>query len=147
MVDTAVRYHESVYGSAGGFVPDQLSAMPSVHVGWALLVAICVITMTRGWWRWLALAHPLLTVVVVTVTANHYWSDGIMAALLLGKSKDNNGSTAIGPFIRLFDATFSLDDVRACEVRLEVEGADGFASKAVATWRRSAATRPTSSPK
>jgi fumarylacetoacetate (FAA) hydrolase family protein len=48
------------------------------------------------------------------------------SALLLGKSKDNNASTAVGPFIRLFDATFSLDDVRRAEVRLTVEGNDGF---------------------
>ncbi len=48
------------------------------------------------------------------------------SALLLGKSKDNNGSCAIGPFIRLFDEGFTLDDVRACEVGLEVVGEDGF---------------------
>lgn len=48
------------------------------------------------------------------------------SALLLGKSKDNNASTAIGPFIRLFDSTFSLDDVRRAEVALTVTGRDGF---------------------
>jgi len=48
------------------------------------------------------------------------------SALLLGKAKDNNASAAIGPFIRLFDDGFSMDDVRAATVRLEVEGADGF---------------------
>jgi fumarylacetoacetate (FAA) hydrolase family protein len=48
------------------------------------------------------------------------------SALLLGKSKDNNASAAIGPFIRLFDQTFSLDDVRRAEVTLTVEGSDGF---------------------
>jgi fumarylacetoacetate (FAA) hydrolase family protein len=48
------------------------------------------------------------------------------SALLLGKSKDNNASTAIGPFIRLVDRSFSLDDVRRAEVRLTVEGSDGF---------------------
>jgi fumarylacetoacetate (FAA) hydrolase family protein len=48
------------------------------------------------------------------------------SALLLAKAKDNNASTAIGPFIRLFDRTFSLDDVRRAEVRLTVEGVDGF---------------------
>lgn len=48
------------------------------------------------------------------------------SALLLGKAKDNNASCAIGPFLRLFDASFSLDDVRAEEVRLRVEGEDGF---------------------
>ncbi|BBK43041.1 fumarylacetoacetate hydrolase [Allostella vacuolata] len=49
------------------------------------------------------------------------------SALLLGKAKDNNASAAIGPFIRLFDATFGLDDVRAADVSLRVEGDDGFA--------------------
>ena len=48
------------------------------------------------------------------------------SALLLGKSKDNNASTAIGPFIRLFDKSFTLDDVRRAQVRLTVKGEDGF---------------------
>jgi len=48
------------------------------------------------------------------------------SALLLGKSKDNNGSCAVGPFIRLFDASFGLDDVRRATVSLRVEGEDGF---------------------
>jgi fumarylacetoacetate (FAA) hydrolase family protein len=48
------------------------------------------------------------------------------SALLLSKAKDNNASTAIGPFIRLFDQTFSLDDVRRTQVRLTVKGTDGF---------------------
>ena len=48
------------------------------------------------------------------------------SALLLGKAKDNNASASVGPFIRLFDADFTMDDVRAATVRLEVEGQDGF---------------------
>jgi len=48
------------------------------------------------------------------------------SALLLGKAKDNNASCAIGPFIRLFDSTFSLDDVRRCTVSLQVQGPEGF---------------------
>jgi fumarylacetoacetate (FAA) hydrolase family protein len=48
------------------------------------------------------------------------------SALLLGKSKDNNASAALGPFVRLFDRTFTLDDVRRAEVRLTVDGEDGF---------------------
>lgn len=48
------------------------------------------------------------------------------SALLLSKAKDNNASTTIGPFIRLFDAAFSLDDVRSAELRLTVIGDDGF---------------------
>src|ERR1700676_4340395 len=48
------------------------------------------------------------------------------SALLLGKAKDNNATCAIGPFLRLFDAAFSLDDVRHTEVRLTVEGEDDY---------------------
>jgi fumarylacetoacetate (FAA) hydrolase family protein len=48
------------------------------------------------------------------------------SALLLGKAKDNNASCAIGPFIRMFDGNFTLDDVRQCTVRLEIEGDEGF---------------------
>lgn len=53
------------------------------------------------------------------------------SALLLGKAKDNNGSAAIGPFVRLFDDTFGIDDVRNAEVSLEIEGGDGFALREV----------------
>jgi len=48
------------------------------------------------------------------------------SALLLGKAKDNNASCAIGPFIRMFDGGFSLDDVRSAVVRLEITGEEGF---------------------
>lgn len=48
------------------------------------------------------------------------------SALLLSKAKDNNASCAIGPMIRLFDDTWSLDDVRSAELDLHVEGEDGF---------------------
>ena len=48
------------------------------------------------------------------------------SALLLGKAKDNNASCAVGPFIRLFDASFTLDHVREAVVGLEIEGEDGF---------------------
>jgi fumarylacetoacetate (FAA) hydrolase family protein len=48
------------------------------------------------------------------------------SALLLGKAKDNNGSCAIGPFLRLFDGTYNLETVRSSVVKLEVYGGDGF---------------------
>jgi fumarylacetoacetate (FAA) hydrolase family protein len=48
------------------------------------------------------------------------------SALLLGRAKDNNGSCAIGPFLRLFDETFSLDDLRRAEVKLVIEGVEGY---------------------
>jgi fumarylacetoacetate (FAA) hydrolase family protein len=48
------------------------------------------------------------------------------SALLLSKAKDNNASCAIGPFIRLFDGKFTMDDVRSAEVELDISGEDGF---------------------
>ena len=48
------------------------------------------------------------------------------SALLLGKAKDNNASCAIGPFIRLFDEHFGIDDVRQCDLSLKVQGPEGF---------------------
>jgi len=48
------------------------------------------------------------------------------SALLLSKAKDNNGSCAVGPFVRLFDGTFSLDDIRKMDITMTVEGEDGF---------------------
>lgn len=58
------------------------------------------------------------------------------SALLLGKAKDNNASCAIGPFIRLFDQSFTLDDVRAQEVELLVEGDDGFVMRGSSSMKR-----------
>lgn len=58
------------------------------------------------------------------------------SALLLSKAKDNNASTAIGPFIRLFDETFGLDDVRKAEVALRVEGEDGFVLDGISSMSR-----------
>jgi hypothetical protein len=84
MVDLANRYHQSVYSSLGKGVTDQLSSMPSVHIGWAVLVAAAIIVVSQSRWRWLAIAHPVITAYVVVVTANHYWLDGVAAIALLG---------------------------------------------------------------
>ncbi len=51
------------------------------------------------------------------------------SALLLGKAKDNNASASIGPFIRFFDASFTLDQMRHCVLSLTVEGTDGYVLK------------------
>ena len=85
-VDTGLLYHQSVYGPLGAGISDQVSAMPSLHVGWACLIAAAVIHVGRGRWRWLILLHPALTLLAVVVTANHFWLDGIVAAGLLGLS-------------------------------------------------------------
>ncbi|QRM56787.1 fumarylacetoacetate hydrolase family protein [Sinorhizobium sp. BG8] len=57
------------------------------------------------------------------------------SALLLGKAKDNNASAAIGPFIRLFDETYTIDDVRNADLELVVEGEDGFRLEGRSTMR------------
>ncbi|AZS82062.1 fumarylacetoacetate hydrolase [Achromobacter spanius] len=57
------------------------------------------------------------------------------SALLLTKAKDNNGSCAIGPFIRLFDGDFDLDIVRQADVSLRIDGPDGFQLDGVSHMR------------
>ena len=69
-----------------GITVDQLSAMPSVHVGWAVLVGLGGAPVSRSRYRWWVLIHPVLTVFVVVATANHFWLDGIVAGLLLAGS-------------------------------------------------------------
>ena len=58
------------------------------------------------------------------------------SALLLGKAKDNNASCAIGPFIRLFDHAFGIDEVRQAELALEITGTDGFVLEGVSAMNK-----------
>ena len=86
-VDTAAVYGPAVYGPPGqNSLADQYAAMPSLHVGWAIVVALGIIVTGRSRWRWLALAHPVLTSLIVVATANHFWLDGLVAAGLLALS-------------------------------------------------------------
>jgi hypothetical protein len=82
-VDTAVKYGQSVYGPHGISIAPQLAAMPSVHVAWALFIAVAVIQVSPSRWRWLIVLHPAATTFAVVATANHWWLDGIVAAALL----------------------------------------------------------------
>ncbi|MEV8394065.1 phosphatase PAP2 family protein [Streptomyces sp. NPDC056650] len=85
LVDTGQVYGPTVYGESPGTgsLANQFAAMPSLHVGWALMVAVGIIAATRSRWRWLWLLHPLLTLLVVIGTANHYWLDALVAVALL----------------------------------------------------------------
>lgn len=85
-VDTALCFGQSVYGDFGTGMANQLSAMPSVHVGWAVIVAVFLWRCGGRGWRWLGVGHAVLTVVVVVVTANHWWLDGIVAATIVAVS-------------------------------------------------------------
>jgi hypothetical protein len=83
-VDTGMIFGLSVYGSsAGASLSNQYAAMPSLHVGWSLWVALAVVTVLRTRWRWLIVIHPVITAAVVVVTANHFWLDGLVAAAAL----------------------------------------------------------------
>ena len=83
-VDTMKTIGPSAYGAHAAEIANQYAAMPSLHVGWAMLIAVVVIVTVRSRWRWLMLIHPILTFAVVTVTANHWWLDSVLAVVLLG---------------------------------------------------------------
>ncbi|MFD9465910.1 phosphatase PAP2 family protein [Streptomyces sp. NPDC060027] len=85
LVDTGQVYGPTVYGAhpATDAMANQFAAMPSLHFGWALMVAIGLIAATRSRLRPLWLLHPLLTLLVIVGTANHYWLDAIAATALL----------------------------------------------------------------
>jgi PAP2 superfamily len=95
-VDEALLYGQSVYGAFGSGIAAQLSAMPSVHVAWAFLIAIEVVRISPSRWRWLIVAHPVLTTFVVAATANHFWADGIVAVVLLLLAGAVRGAVARG---------------------------------------------------
>ncbi|MFD5889137.1 phosphatase PAP2 family protein [Streptomyces sp. NPDC060334] len=86
LVDTGQVYGPTVYRAApaADTMANQFAAMPSLHFGWALMLALGMIAATRSRWRILWLLHPLATLLVVVGTANHYWLDAIVATLLLG---------------------------------------------------------------
>jgi membrane-associated phospholipid phosphatase len=81
IVDTGLLYNESVYSN--GLPIDQLSAMPSVHVAWAVLVGYYAWRISPSRWRYLGPAHAVMTILVVVVTGNHWWLDGIVAVAIL----------------------------------------------------------------
>lgn len=83
-VDVMETVGPSAYGAHAATLANQYAAMPSLHVGWSVLVAVVLIVTLRTRWRWLAVIHPTLTLAVVTVTANHWWLDSVIALLLLG---------------------------------------------------------------
>jgi hypothetical protein len=89
--DTMRLYGPQVYSDNGaGFAP-QLAAMPSLHCVWAITVGAAVFHLAKGPWRWIGPAHAAVTVLVVVVTGNHYWSDALAAIplVLLGLAVAN----------------------------------------------------------
>lgn len=83
-VDTLARYGPSIYSeNPADSLANQFAAMPSLHFAWAMIVAMIVIGGRRGRWPWLWLLHPVLTLVAIVATGNHYWIDAVVAAALV----------------------------------------------------------------
>ncbi|MEO3752046.1 phosphatase PAP2 family protein [Streptomyces sp. B6B3] len=84
MMDTSAVFGPAVYGKPeANSMANQFAAMPSLHVGWAVVIAVGLIVAGRGRLRWLWVLHPLVTVVAVVATGHHYWMDGLVACALL----------------------------------------------------------------
>ncbi len=82
IADTPAMFGQTVYPAFGKSGPAQLSAMPSVHVAWAAIIGVSIIVVSASRWRWIALAHPFVTMIVVVVTGNHYWLDGVVGVVV-----------------------------------------------------------------
>jgi hypothetical protein len=85
-VDTMARYPTlwSFQSEAMARISNQFAAMPSLHCGWAMWVAAALWPHLRSWWaRALAVAYPLITIVVVVITGNHFILDAAGGALVM----------------------------------------------------------------
>lgn len=105
-VDTAQLLGQSVYSTGGPTsLADQFAAMPSLHVGWSVLIATVCIGASTTRWRWVWLVHPLVTVLVVVATGNHYWLDVLAGAALaaIATSATRRGLRGRSPLAAMAD--------------------------------------------
>jgi hypothetical protein len=83
-VDTLRVYGPNIYPKdTDQSVANQFAAMPSLHFGWAAIVAIAFICIKRTRWSWIAVVHPIVTLLAIVATANHYWLDAAVAMVLV----------------------------------------------------------------
>jgi hypothetical protein len=83
-VDTLQTYGPRIYSQdTNASVANQFAAMPSLHFGWALLIAMMFVRIKGTRWSWLALAHPAITLLAIVATANHYLADAAVAGVLV----------------------------------------------------------------
>lgn len=83
-LDSMTVIGPTAYDGASAAVANQFAAMPSLHIGWAALIAVVVWRIGPRLLKFAALAHVTVTIFVVVVTANHWWLDGLVAVALLG---------------------------------------------------------------
>ncbi|GAB3259134.1 phosphatase PAP2 family protein [Kineosporia babensis] len=82
-LDSMTVYGPSAYDGPSAGVANQFAAMPSLHIGWAVLIAYVVVRTGPRWIAIPAVLHALFTVAVVVLTANHWWLDGVAGTGLL----------------------------------------------------------------
>lgn len=82
LVDTANLSGMSIYQAAGKVV-DQYSSFPSLHVAWAMIVAVVSMKVVKSWVKYLWFAHLPATIFVVVVTGNHYILDCVAGCILV----------------------------------------------------------------
>ncbi|MEZ5217998.1 MAG: phosphatase PAP2 family protein [Ilumatobacteraceae bacterium] len=83
-VDTLRLYGPRIYTTdLSQSVANQFAAVPSLHFGWAVLVAGGVIAIKRNKWSLLTILHPVITLLAIVATGNHYWFDAMVAMALI----------------------------------------------------------------
>jgi len=83
LVDTMARFGPSAYADVTSGMANQYAAMPSLHVGWALICALAAWRVRGHLIGKVMLGHAVVTTLVVVVTANHYWLDAVGGAALV----------------------------------------------------------------
>lgn len=83
LVDTLAVHSSINYDRLGTFA-NQFAAMPSIHWGWSAFQAAVFIGLTKSAWRWLAVLHPALMLVVIVATGNHFWLDAAVSVPVMG---------------------------------------------------------------
>jgi hypothetical protein len=121
--DTPALFGQTVYPSFGKNGPAQLSAMPSVHVAWAVIIGLAFVLFCTTRWRYLALAHPFVTMIVVVVTGNHYWLDGFVGVAVIGIAivVESLGRRLIERWMSARHGSEPAADVELREERVEVD--------------------------
>lgn len=98
-VDVPAIYGLSPYGPVGTGVSQQFAAMPSIHVAWAAVVSVGVVAASPSRWRWLAMLHLIVTLLVVAATGHHWWADGLIIApiMVFAMLADQYGRRLLSP--------------------------------------------------
>jgi hypothetical protein len=84
-VDLGQLFGPAAYGPNAifGGIANEFAAMPSLHFGWAIIMAVAIVRYGRSPFRWIIVAHPMLTTAAIVMTANHYWLDALVAGMVL----------------------------------------------------------------